>query len=162
VQDEQRERGHGKLPRMLDDATRERLLRRIGLAAPPPADAAGLRVVHRAFVSRVPDEDLAIQLGEAEPPHPGQLVERVLHGGRGGCCFEANTVLQTLLEALGFAVERREGIVGTRGAFAYMIKRDGDGWWVGRREVVSSPGFRFADAPASLDDFQRHHERLST
>jgi N-hydroxyarylamine O-acetyltransferase len=194
---------------MLDDATRDRLLDRIGLAAPPPADAAGLRVAHRAFVSRVPYEDLAVQLGECRPLDPGQLVERVLHGGRGGYCFEANTVLQTLLEALGFAVERREGIVAEReafaageptnhlalvvhtpdagpfiaeagwgegpldplplregpvgiGAFNYMIERDGDGWWVGRREVVSSPGFRFADAPASLADFQPHHERLST
>ena len=118
-------------------------------------------------------------------------------------------MLQTLLEALGFAVERREGIVAPRaafaageptdhlalvvhtpdagpfiaeagwgegpldplplrpgpvaaGAFTFVIERDGDGWWVGRREVVSSPGFRFADAPARLADFRTAHERLST
>jgi arylamine N-acetyltransferase len=63
---------------MVDAATRDRLLARVGLALQ--------------------------QLGESEPPDPGQLVERVLHRGRGGDCFEANTVLRTLLEALGFTV----------------------------------------------------------
>jgi N-hydroxyarylamine O-acetyltransferase len=216
VHQEQREgrqaiarRRSAKLREMLDAATRDRLLRRIGLDAAPSADAAGLRPVPRAFLARVPYEDLAVQLGEAQPLDPGQLVERVLHGGRGGYCFEANTVLQTLLEALGFPVERRQGIVGARdahvrgeptnhlalvvdtpdagpfiaeagwgegpldplplaegpvsvGAFTYTIERDGDGWWVGQHELGSSPGFRFADAPATLADFQPHHERLST
>ncbi len=47
---------------------------------------------------------------------PSGLVERVLNGGRGGYCFEANTVLGTLLESLGFTVERRQGIVAERDA----------------------------------------------
>jgi N-hydroxyarylamine O-acetyltransferase len=195
---------------MLDAATRDRLLARIGLTEPPPATLAGLRTVHRAYVSRVPYEDLTVQLGESEPLHPGHLVERVLHGGRGGYCFEINTVLYELLVSLGFSVERRQGIVAARdahatgeptnhlalvvdvpgagpaiaeagwgegpldplplaegsvtsGAFTYTIERDGpDGWWVGQHEHGSSPGFRFADAPADLADFQPHHERLST
>jgi N-hydroxyarylamine O-acetyltransferase len=103
---------------MLDAATRVRLLRRIGLSEVPTPDAAGLRAVHRAFVLRVPYEDLAVQLGECEPLQSRHLVRRVLHGGRGGYCFEANTVLHTLLDALGFAVERREGLVGPRDAHA--------------------------------------------
>ena len=194
---------------MLDAATQDRLLRRIGLTEPPPADAAGLAVVQRAFVSRVPFEALAVQLGESAPLDPSALVERVLEGGRGGYCFEANTVFQLLLESLGFTVERREGIVGGReayragtptnhlalvvetpdagpfivesglgegpleplplaegpvtvGPFTYRIERDGDGWWVGQHEFGSTPGFRFADAPATLADFAPHHERLST
>jgi N-hydroxyarylamine O-acetyltransferase len=101
---------------MLDDITRDRLLRRIGLTDKPASDASGLRVVHRAFVSHVPYEDFAVQLGESEPLDPLALVKRVLHGGRGGYCFEVNTVLHTLLEALGFTVERRQGIVGARDA----------------------------------------------
>lgn len=194
---------------MLDAGTRDRLLRRIGLTEVPAADAEGLRTVHRAFASSVPYEDLAVQLGESEPLEARALVERVLHGGRGGYCFEANTVLQTLLETLGFAVERREGIVGMRdahargeptnhmalvvdtpdagpfiaeaglgegpleplpltvgsaisGAFEFAIERDNDGWWVTNHAFGSFPGFRFADAPASLAAFQRHHARLST
>ncbi|HEX3910830.1 MAG TPA: arylamine N-acetyltransferase [Solirubrobacteraceae bacterium] len=102
----------------LDPDVRDRLLRRIGLASAPAPDAVGLRQVHRAFVSRVPYENLAIQLGETEALDPVRLVQRVLLGGRGGYCFEVNSVLHVLLESLGFAVERRQGIVGAREAHA--------------------------------------------
>jgi N-hydroxyarylamine O-acetyltransferase len=101
---------------MPDAATRDRLLRRIGLTEAPAPDAARLRTVHRAFVLSVPYENIAVQLGETEPLGPYALVQRILAGGRGGYCFEANTVLQTLLEAVGFTIERREGIVGPRDA----------------------------------------------
>jgi len=100
----------------LDLVARERLLSRIGLRTVPPATEDGLRVVHRAFVSQVPYEDLAVQLGEYRPLELHGLVQRVLTGGRGGYCFEANTVLRALLEALGFRVERHEGIVDSRDA----------------------------------------------
>jgi N-hydroxyarylamine O-acetyltransferase len=96
--------------------TRERLLSRIGLSTVPTATEDGLRVVHRAFVSQVPYEDLAVQLGEYRPLDLDGLVVRMLEGGRGGYCFEANTVLRALLEALGFVVERHEGIVDSRDA----------------------------------------------
>lgn len=102
------------LREVIRDDLRDRLLARIGLSVPPPADADGLRTVHRAFLTSVPYEDLAVQLGETAPLDPDGLVARVLRGGRGGYCFEANTVLLALLEALGFAVERRQGIVGPR------------------------------------------------
>lgn len=101
----------------LDLLTRDALLRRIGRGDDVPTpDADGLRHVHRAFVANVPYEDLAVQLEEWAPLDPHDLVRRVLHGGRGGYCFEANTVLQTLLQTLGFTVERHEGIVGPREA----------------------------------------------
>ncbi len=99
----------------LDSTTRDRLLARIGLSAQPAPDADGLHTVHRAFVSHVPYEDLSVQLGEYAPLDEQSLVQRFLHGGRGGYCFEANTVLRALLQALGFEVERREGIVADRG-----------------------------------------------
>lgn len=102
----------------IDAPTRDRLLRRIGLDSAPPADGAGLATVHRAYVSSVPFEALAVQLGESAPLDPDALVERVLNGGRGGYCFEANTVLLELLTALGFEVERRLGLVGARDAYA--------------------------------------------
>jgi N-hydroxyarylamine O-acetyltransferase len=102
----------------IDAPTRDRLLRHIGLDGSPPADADGLRDVVGAFVTRVPFEDLAVQLGESGPLEPPALIERIVAGGRGGYCFEVNTVLLTLLESLGFEVERREAIVGERTAFA--------------------------------------------
>ena len=99
---------------MLEPADRDRLLDHIGLDAPPAADLEGLRTVHRAFVSSVPFENIAVQLGESAPIDPPALVERIVAGGRGGYCFEANTILFELLSSLGFEVERREAVVGPR------------------------------------------------
>jgi N-hydroxyarylamine O-acetyltransferase len=101
---------------LLDTATHDELLRRIGLSAAPAPDLDGLRTVHRAFVSHVPYENLSVQLGESGPLDEQALVSRFLHGGRGGYCFEANTVLRALLRELGFEVERHQGIVGDRDA----------------------------------------------
>jgi N-hydroxyarylamine O-acetyltransferase len=194
---------------MLDDLTRDRLLRRIGLSSVPAADADGLRTAHRAYVSHVPFEDITVQLGESAVLEPGALVERVLTDGRGGYCFEVNTVLLELLTTLGFSVERRLAIVGPRSAHAdgqpinhmalvvttpageefvaeggwgegpldpvplregpvqvgpnvARLERDGDGWWFSQHEFGTTPGYRFGDAPVTLDDFQQPHVRTST
>ena len=40
------------------------------------------------------------------------MLRRVLEGGRGGYCFEVNTVLHDLLVAAGFCVQRRVANVG--------------------------------------------------
>jgi N-hydroxyarylamine O-acetyltransferase len=94
------------------------LLAHIGLDHRPDSDAGGLRLVHRAFLSHVPYDGLTAQLGEHRPLDPEALVQRTLATGRGGYCFEINTILLTLLEGLGFAVERREAIVDVREAHA--------------------------------------------
>jgi N-hydroxyarylamine O-acetyltransferase len=96
----------------------QRVLARIGLAEAPRPDLDGLRAVHRAFLGAVPYEALAVQLGESGPLDPAALEARVLQGGRGGYCFEVNTVLLELLRALGFAVQRRLAIVAGRDAEA--------------------------------------------
>jgi N-hydroxyarylamine O-acetyltransferase len=62
----------------------------------------------------VPYEDLAVQLGQSARLDEQSLVQRVLRGGRGGYCFEANTVFRALLVSLGFEVSLREGVVGER------------------------------------------------
>ena len=53
--------------------------------------------VHRAYLGAIPYEDLAVQLGETGPLDPAALVPRLLREGRGGYCFELNTVLGWLL-----------------------------------------------------------------
>ena len=130
---------------MLEPADRDRLLGHIGLdALPPAADLEGLRTVHRAFVSRVPFENIAVQLGESAPIDPSALVERIVAGGRGGYCFEANTILFELLSSLGFDVERREAVVGPRnlherGALTdhlALVVRTADG-----EEMIAEGGF---------------------
>src|SRR4051794_23796644 len=85
----------------------DRLLERVGLAAMPAPDVDGLRELHRAYVGSVPYEALAVQLGESAPLHSADLLSRVVSGGRGGYCFEVNTVLHDLLAGAGFTVERR-------------------------------------------------------
>jgi N-hydroxyarylamine O-acetyltransferase len=193
-----------------DAAAIDALLRHLGLAERPAPDADGLRRVHRAFLSHVAYDGLTAQLGEHGPLDPDALVARTLATHRGGYCFEINTILLTLLEALGFGMERRHGVVGPRdahaggaptnhlalvattaggerwvcdagwgegplepvplragtheqGPFTWTLERDGDdGWWIGQHAWGTTPGFRFADAPATLEDFQPHHLRLAT
>ena len=148
---------------MPDDATIDELLRRIGLEGRPAPDAAGLRAVHRAFVSRLAYDGLTAQLGEHAPLDPEALVARTLATGRGGYCFEINTILLTLLEALGFGMERREGIVGDREAFAggeptnhlalVATTRDGEsyicdaGWGEGPLEPLPLRAGTYAQGP---------------
>ena len=92
----------------------ERLLTRIGLAAPPAPDAAGLAQVHRAYVAAMPYETIAIALDRQASLDLEAVADRVLEHGRGGYCFELNGLLAWVLEELGFRVERREGRAGAR------------------------------------------------
>jgi N-hydroxyarylamine O-acetyltransferase len=101
---------------VLAPTTTDQVLAHLGLTGRPAPDAGGLRTVHRAYVSRVAYTGLTAQLGEHAPLDAEALVGRLLRSGRGGYCFEINTVLLALLEALGFVVERREAIVKPRGA----------------------------------------------
>jgi N-hydroxyarylamine O-acetyltransferase len=103
---------------MPDAATIDALLAHIGLATRPAPDADGLRAVHRAFLSHLAYDGLTAQLGEHAPLDPDALVARTLRTGRGGYCFEINTIMSTLLTELGYDVQRREGLVGPRDARA--------------------------------------------
>jgi N-hydroxyarylamine O-acetyltransferase len=89
------------------------LLHRIGLAQAPPPTVEGLHALHRAYVSSIPYEALAVQLEEFDALDVDTISARLLTG-RGGYCFELNGVLGWMLEELGFAVQRREAVVGAR------------------------------------------------
>jgi N-hydroxyarylamine O-acetyltransferase len=107
------------------------LLARIGLDRAPAADAEGLRVLHRAYLSRMPYEGLAVQLGETGPLDEAALAERVLRDGRGGYCFELNTLLAALLRAIGFVVTHHQAVVGGEGPtnhMALLVHLDGERW----------------------------------
>ena len=86
------------------------LLEHLGVPA-AAADRAGLFAVHRAYLEQVPYEDVAVQLGESGPLDEVALTQRVLTG-RGGYCFELNTVLAALLRHVGFEVTHHQAVVG--------------------------------------------------
>ena len=107
------------------------LLARIGLGRPPAADEEGLRLVHRAYLEHVPYEDIAVQLGETGALDEAVLASRVLADGRGGYCFELNTVLAALLRAVGFSVTHHQAVVGGEGPTNHMVLLvdvDGETW----------------------------------
>jgi N-hydroxyarylamine O-acetyltransferase len=110
-------------------AMTEALLAHIGVGAVAP-DLSGLRAVHRAYLSRVPYEDIAVQLGETGPLDETALTARVL-SGRGGYCFELNTVLAALLRGVGFTVTHHQAVVGGEGPtnhMALLVWLDGVPW----------------------------------
>ena len=100
---------------MIDD-----LRRRIGLDTAPAADVAGLHAVHRAYLEHVTYEDIAVQLRESGPLDEAALTARIL-SGRGGYCFELNTVLAALLRELGFSISYHQGVVGGVGPTNHMV-----------------------------------------
>jgi N-hydroxyarylamine O-acetyltransferase len=105
------------------------LLAHLGLDA-PRADLAGLFAVHRAYLEQVPYEDIAVQLGESGPLDEGALTRRIL-AGRGGYCFELNTVLAALLRTVGFKVAHHQAVVGGEGPtnhMALLVHLDGETW----------------------------------
>lgn len=107
------------------------LLQRIGLPARPEANVDGLRALHRAYLASVPYEDIAVQLGETGALDEAALAARLLADGRGGYCFELNTVLAALLRACGFAVTHHQAVVGGEGPtnhMALLVHLDGERW----------------------------------
>ena len=100
----------------------EALMQRIGLGGREIApDLDGLFTVHRAYLGAMPYEDLAVQLGETGPLDPAALVPRLLSQGRGGYCFELNTVLGWLLQELGFSLTHHQAVVGGVGPTNHMV-----------------------------------------
>jgi N-hydroxyarylamine O-acetyltransferase len=107
------------------------LLQRIGLVAMPEPTVDGLRALHRAYLAAVPYEDIAVQLGETAPLDEAALIARLCADGRGGYCFELNTVLAALLRACGFVVTHHQAVVGGEGPtnhMALLVHVDGERW----------------------------------
>lgn len=77
-------------------------LARIGLPTEPTPSLAQL---HRAHVTRIPFENLDPLVGLAVSLAPDAVAAKLVHGGRGGYCFEHNVLFMHALEALGARVE---------------------------------------------------------
>ena len=138
----------------MDDSTAAAYLRRIGLSPPVTADAATLRVLHRAHQMAVPFENLSIHLGEPISLAENDLVSKIVRSRRGGFCYELNGMFALLLETLGARVTRVGARVhGTKGFgppfdhLALVVRLpDGSGPW------LADVGFgRHSVGPLALD-----------
>lgn len=87
-----------------DDVTA--YLDRIGVTGPLKPDVDTLHMLHRAHVMTIPFENLSIHLGEEISLELGALVDKIVTRRRGGFCYELNGLFATLLETVGFGVER--------------------------------------------------------
>jgi N-hydroxyarylamine O-acetyltransferase len=70
-----------------------------------------LEALHLAHVTRIPFENLDIQLGLPIRLDLESLQAKLVHGGRGGYCFEHNTLFAAVLERLGFRLDTLEARV---------------------------------------------------
>jgi N-hydroxyarylamine O-acetyltransferase len=82
----------------------EAYLSRIGQHGEHAPTLATLRALHFAHVMHIPFENLDILLGRPIRIDLGSLQAKLVAGGRGGYCFEQNTLFAAVLRALGFPV----------------------------------------------------------
>jgi N-hydroxyarylamine O-acetyltransferase len=90
---------------MVDDAfDLDAWLRRIGLERPLPPTLGTLRAVVEAHATTIPFENIDVLLGRVPLLDLASLQRKIVTGGRGGYCFELNTLLRAGLTGLGFQV----------------------------------------------------------
>src|SRR3954471_23716836 len=65
-----------------------------------------LRALHLAHATHIPFENLDILLGRPIRLDLASLQAKLVHGGRGGDCFDHNSLLAAVLEEIGFPVTR--------------------------------------------------------
>jgi N-hydroxyarylamine O-acetyltransferase len=86
-------------------------LDRIGWKGGRRAGLETLRGVHLAHALSLPFENLDPVRGRAPSLGPADLLAKMIHGRRGGYCYEHNTLLRLALQALGFGVTPLAGRV---------------------------------------------------
>jgi N-hydroxyarylamine O-acetyltransferase len=88
----------------MDEDTALAYLSRMAVTPPVAADAAALRILHRAHQVAVPFENLSIHLSEPISLDEAGLVDKIVRSRRGGFCYELNGGFGLLLQALGAQV----------------------------------------------------------
>ena len=77
-------------------------LQRIGIDAAPPPTLASLNTLIAAHLTHIPFENLDALVGRRVAIDLPSVFEKLVHQGRGGYCFELNTLFCAGLKALGF------------------------------------------------------------
>ena len=80
-------------------------LERVGYAGPREPTLGGIAGIVAAHATAIPFENIDPLLGRGVRLDTGSLVAKLVDAGRGGYCFEHNTLLLHALRALGFQVE---------------------------------------------------------
>ena len=79
-------------------------LERIGFTGRPRADLATLREIARRHAMAIPFDNLEPFCGRRVSLALGDVQRKLVHGHRGGWCFEQNLLFGEALRALGFTV----------------------------------------------------------
>ncbi len=81
-------------------------LSRIGYSGERVPKLEVLDGLHLAHATRIPFESLDIQLGRPIRLDLESIEDKLVRGGRGGYCYEQNTLFAAVLERIGFCVTR--------------------------------------------------------
>jgi len=100
-------------------------LQRIGFSGPAVPRLETLEELHRLHQGAIPFENLDVLLGRPVRLDLDSLQAKLVAGGRGGYCFEQNTLFAAVLRALGFAVTTLEARVRPPGAPGLMPRTHG-------------------------------------
>lgn len=110
---------------------------RIGYGGPTTREVSTLHSIAAAHVAAIPFENLDVLLGRPISLAPEGIAHKLLHERRGGYCFEHNTLLLHVLEALGFRVhalsarvrmQRPRDFVPPRTHVFLRVELDGASW----------------------------------
>lgn len=89
---------------MLSDRDLQAYFSRIGYAGNPAPDRATLAELVLRHTLTIPFENFDPLLGRPVRLDPEALVDKLVHGRRGGYCFEQNGLFWRVLETIGFEV----------------------------------------------------------
>lgn len=106
----------------------KRYLRRLGFEAPPPPTLETLRELQWRHTGAFTFENLATVTGAPVLIDLASIEQKVLHGGRGGYCYELNHLFFALLLELGFDVRAISGRV---------VMNQPEGTWTARTHRLS-------------------------
>lgn len=92
-------------PAEMPDALLDAYFARIGYRGDRSATPDTLHALQRLHPAAIPFEAIDVLLGRGVDIDDAAIEHKLLHGARGGYCFEHNGLLRRVLTALGFEVE---------------------------------------------------------
>jgi N-hydroxyarylamine O-acetyltransferase len=110
---------------------------RVGYGGPCNATVEVLRELHALHPAAIPFEAIDVFLGGLVDLSPQTIDAKLIHGGRGGYCFEQNSLFARVLRTLGFEVEpliaralwgRTLDDLRPRSHMALRVRAEGEDW----------------------------------